>query len=113
MLPSASVARTSKVCGPTARPTYAGSGGSRGSIGDSQAMNAAPSREHSNEASISLAEKVNVAFLLVVGLVGLELIVVSGGTATVQMYSAGVSSTTACAFLATTSNVCSPSIRLK
>src|SRR5688572_32484119 len=113
MLPAPSMARTSKVCGPTARPAYAGSGSSGSMVGESQAMNAAPSREHSKAASSSLAEKVNVAFLLVVGLVGLELIVVSGGTATVQMYRAGVSSTMAEEFLATTSNVCSPSIRLK
>ena len=61
---------------------------------------------------MSLALKLNVALVSVVVAAGLdELIVVSGGTATVQVWSAGVSSTAPRSLRAVTSKVCSPSIR--
>jgi hypothetical protein len=80
--------------------------------GESHAANGSPSSEHSNDAPASLAVKLNVALVLEVVASGPEVIVVSGGTATVHSYSAGVSSGIPAEFFACTSNVCGPSIRL-
>src|SRR5687768_13092674 len=83
VLPSASLARTAKVCAPTARPVYW--------TGVSHSANAAPSSEHSNVESTSLAAKVNVTLVADVGSSGADEMDVSGGTATVHSCSAGVS----------------------
>src|SRR5688572_30944715 len=110
MLPSASMARTAKVCGPTVIGGVPRStSGYR--TGDSHSAKAAPSRLHSKVGSRSVPVKVNVALVLVVDASGPDVIVVSGGTATVHSCSAGVSSTSPFGCLATTSNVWAPSIR--
>src|SRR5688500_7463035 len=75
-------------------------------------MYAAPSTEHSNAASISVAPKPKLANESVVVAGGPDTIIVSGGTMTVHSYSAGVSSTSPNGVLATTSNVWRPSSRL-
>ena len=78
----------------------------------SHSANAAPSSEHSNVGSTSVPVKLNEALVDVVGLSGVwPMIVVSGGTATVQVCSAGVSSTAPSELRAVTVNVCSPSGR--
>ena len=63
--------------------------------------------------SISSAEKVKFAIVSVVTAAGFWLMNVSGGTATDQMYSAGVSSLSPSGLRAATSNVCSSSIRFE
>ena len=73
--------------------------------GDSHSANGSPSRLHSKVASMSVALKVNTALFSLVGDLGAVVMVVSGGTATVQSYSSGVSSTSPNRPLATTSNV--------
>ena len=78
------MARTLNVCGPAASAVYV--------AGDSQSANARSSSEHSNAESTSFALNVNVALVAVVELGGFSRIVVSGGTATVHVYSTGVSS---------------------
>ena len=105
MLPIGSIARTLKVCKPSVRPEYGGS------IGTSQASQAPLSSWHSNSESSSLAVKVKVALAAVVTASGFALMNVSGGTATLQVNSAGVSSLSPSGLRAATSNVCSPSIR--
>ena len=70
VLPAASVARTWKVCEPTARPEYA--------LGDVQAANAAASSLHSNVEGVSDEEKENEALVSVVVAGGCAVIVVSG-----------------------------------
>src|SRR5918992_1512393 len=80
--------------------------------GASHSTYGALSIEHSKVASISLALKLKVTVVCVVGFSGSgSRMNVSGATATVQMYSAGVSSWTPYVFWATTWKVCSPSIR--
>ena len=105
MLPIGSIARTLKLWMPSVRPAYGGS------IGTSHSVQAELSSEHSNVESISLAVKVKFAVVAVVTGSGFALMNVSGGTATSQMYSAGVSSLSPSGLRAATSNVCSPSIR--
>src|SRR5688500_17433636 len=109
MLPSASVARTSNVWVPGSSAGVPRSM-SGYMTGDSHSANAAPSRLHSNVGSMSVAVKVNAAAASDVDAGGWDTIVVSGGTATVHSWSAGVSSTSPFWFLATTSNVWAPSI---
>src|SRR5918992_857169 len=104
MLPAPSIARTWNVCGPAASAAYA--------VGDSQSANAAASSAHSNDESISFALNVNVALVAVVELAGFSRIVVCGGTATVHVYSTGVSSARPYVLsFAATVRVCSPSTR--
>ena len=69
--PAASRARTSNACCPSARPLYA--------AGEAQLANAAPSREHSNPATASLAANSNVAAVAATVPCGPATIVVSGG----------------------------------
>jgi hypothetical protein len=72
VLPAESVARTAKVWEPSPRPVYV--------RGDVHAVNAAPSRLHSNVAAGSSAEKLNVAVVNAVEPSGPEPIVVFGAT---------------------------------
>src|ERR687895_174543 len=69
-LPAASIARTRKVCGPTARAEY--------DLGEVQAANAAESSEHSNVEGASDEENENDAFVSVVVSGGCAVIVVCG-----------------------------------
>ena len=80
-----SVARTSKVCVPSARKEYV--------IGDAQATKAARLRRHSKVEPAWLALNVKVADVLDVAPLGPDVIVVSGGVMsvpTVQVAEAGV-----------------------
>ena len=70
------------------------------------------SSEHSKVESISFALNVKFAIVAAVTASGFWLMNVSGGTATDQRYSAGVSSESPSGLRAATSNVCSSSIRL-
>ena len=85
VLPAASVARTSKVCGPSASGDVV--------CGEAQAAKGAAPRRHSSVAPGSLEnEKVGIGSL--VGPSGPESIVVSGATvSTVQVWVAGLCST--------------------
>ena len=56
------------------------------SIGESQSANASASSLHSNVASSSLATKLNVAIVSIVGLAGLPCSVVSGGTVSAMTF---------------------------
>jgi hypothetical protein len=69
--PEASLPRTSKVCVPAARPEYV--------RGDVQAVNAAPSRRHSNVEPDSVEVKPNEASVDVTVPLGPLVIAVSGG----------------------------------
>jgi hypothetical protein len=80
-------------------------------FGEVQAANAAPSSEHSNVASCSLAEKEMLASTLPVTAGGPRSIVVWGAVSstTLQVWVAGVCSTIACGLWTWTRKVCSPS----
>jgi hypothetical protein len=102
VLPAASIARTLKLCAPTAKLLWVNPG--------VHAAKGPPSREHSKVEPDSLAENVNVALVLVVEAAGPESIVVSGGVesegdATVQLYAAAVESELPAGSVARTSNV--------
>src|SRR5918997_1759085 len=92
-LPAASLARTRSWCTPTGRSEYR--------AGEVQALNAAPSSEHSNVEPASLAEKVSSAEVLAVSAGGPEAIVVS----------AGVGSTWPAPSVARTCSSCPPTAR--
>ena len=87
VLPAASVARTSTVCEPAARPTksFGEAQGSHGPVPGSS--------WHSNVEPPSSAVKAKVALLALVGSVGPETMVVSGAVRSiVQVNDAGVGS---------------------
>jgi len=103
MLSDGSVARTSKVCVPSARAEYV--------VGDVQGTKAARLRRHSKVEPLSLEEKVKVADVLDVVPVGPDVIVVFGGVEsvlTVQLTDAGVASVLSAASVARTKKVCGP-----
>jgi hypothetical protein len=77
----------------------------------SHSAKAAPSSEHSKVGSISVPVKLKDALVADVVASGVEVMVVSGGTATVHSCSAGVSSTAPSSLRAETSKVWTPSIR--
>jgi hypothetical protein len=98
--PAVSVARTANVCAP-ATTVYC--------AGDEQAANAAPSSEHANVASVSVAVNVKLALPLVVVAGGPDAIAVSGATvSTVNVRVAGVPSAFPAASVARTEKVCDP-----
>ena len=102
VLPAASVARTSKVCAPSASTAVV-----NGVLHEPQAP---PSTRHSNVEPVSVAVNENVGVLSVVVPVGPAVIVVSGGVvSTVNDRLAGVGSVLPAASVARTSNVCAPS----
>ena len=72
MFPPGSVARTSKVCEPSASEVY--------ERGDVQATHAPPSMRHANVEPGWSAEKVKSASASLIGVVGAVSIVVSGAT---------------------------------
>ena len=74
-LPAASVARTSKVCGPSASALYA--------CGDVHAVNVPPSMRHANVEPTSVAENVNDAVRVVTVPAGPPMIDVSGADASI------------------------------
>ena len=96
-----STAWTRRVCCPSASPPT--------ECGERHSANAAPSSEHSNVTPGSFAEKVNRASALWVTGSGPVAMEVSGGSSTVQSYSAGESSSMPCAFRVRTNRVWSPS----
>ena len=103
-LPAGSVARTPKLCVPSARPSY--------SAGELQVANGAASSEHSKLAPGSSAEKAKAAEALRVSASGPESMLVCGGLVSiVQEYVAGVESVLPAGSVARTANVCSPSSR--
>ena len=111
-MPALSIARTAKVCGPSARPVRVSP--------LAQAEKAPPSRLHSNEATPeatpplvgSLPVKLKVAFALLLSAGGLPVIVVSGAVRSiVQVYEAGVVSMLPAASTARTRKVWLPSAR--
>ncbi len=71
VFPSASLARTSKVCAPSARPEWP--------TGEVQTPNAAPSSRHSNVTPPSVSEKPKLALVDETAPVGPESIVGTGG----------------------------------
>ena len=94
--PAVAVRRRVDVAGRVDRPDLEGVrplGQAAYVAGDSHSANAAASSAHSNVESISFALKVNVALVAVVEASGFSRIIVFGGTATVHVYSTGVSST--------------------
>jgi hypothetical protein len=98
VLPTGSIARTCTVWLPSASPVYV--------LGLVQEANAPASSLHSNVLPASEEVKLKVALVWLVGLVGAEVIVVSGGVAsTVHVYVAGVGSTFPAGSVALTSNV--------
>ncbi len=102
VFPSTSVARTWKVCSPSAKPVY--------SAGEVQRLKAASSRAHSYVAISSFDEKVNVADVLLARSAGPASIVVSGAVvSTVQSWLAGVGSALPAASMARTSKAWAPS----
>jgi hypothetical protein len=106
VLPAGSVARTWKSCRPGASPVYG-----RGEV---HAVKGAPSRAHSNVDPVSLAEKMNVAVVMLVGWSGRESMVVSGGVVSawiVQANVAGVGSVFPAGSVARTWKVRDPSAR--
>src|SRR3712207_5783451 len=70
VLPAASVAFTSKVCGPSERPVY--------SFGEVQSVKGSPSRLHWKVEPVSVEEKVKLVESLVTVPEGPESMVVSG-----------------------------------
>jgi hypothetical protein len=85
VLPAGSVARTSNVCVPDARPVY--------SCGEEHAVKAPASTRHAKPDPASLELKVKVALVAFVGSDGPESTVVSGGVVSiVQVQVAGVGS---------------------
>ena len=110
VLPAGSVARTSKVCGPSASADVVN--------GVVQAANAAASTRHSNVEPASVEVKVKVGRVVVgrAARAGPPVMEVSGGwlsstVETVKVRLAGVGSTLPAASMARTSKVCGPSVR--
>ena len=104
MLSMASIAATSKVWLPTVSPVTTN--------GDERQSTDWPSSVHSQSAPFgSVEENVNAAVVLVLGFSGLLWMVVSGGTATDQPNSPGISLTRPYWFFDRTSNRYSPSSR--
>ena len=103
VLPAASVARTSKVWGPSVSAAVV--------CGELQAVSAAESTRHSNVA-LDSEENSNVGVESPVSPLAPVSMVVSGGVVSiVQVWLAGVGSTLSAASMARTSNVCGPSTR--
>ena len=101
-LPAPSMARTAKVCAPSASASVVN--------GVVQAANAAASRRHWNVEPSSDAVKPNVGAFSWVELPGLLVMVVSGGTvSTVKAQVAGVGSMLPAPSMARTAKVCVPS----
>ena len=103
--PAVSVARTSIVWAPTARPASPS--------GDAHAFQVPPSRRHWNVEPVSVAVNDTDAVVAVVDAAGPPVIVVSGGVVsaaatTVQLRLAGDASVLPAASVARTSNVCEP-----
>ena len=98
-LPAASVARTSNVCGPSARAAAV--------KGDVHSLNPPPSTLQANVAPGSGDENENVGVLSSVGPDGPAVIVVSGAAvSTVKLLPAGELSRLPAASVARTSNLC-------
>jgi hypothetical protein len=107
-LPAASIARTRSVWSPTASSVNV--------TREGQGENGAPSSEHSYVVPSSLAEKRNVALVLVVRAGGASVIVVSGGVVspgpwTVQLCRAGDGSTWPSPSIDRTAKLCQPTAR--
>src|SRR5205807_6819393 len=101
--PSESMARTWKVCEPSARPLY--------DAGDEQAVNGAASREHSKVAGDLDAENEKLALVeFVIADCEVSSVVSGGVVSTVQVYEAGVASVPT-GSVARTWKVCEPSAR--
>ena len=103
--PDGSIARTSSTCSPPASSST--------SCGETHEANEPPSSAHSNVEPNWLEAKVNVAVVLVVPSAGPVSTVVSGavasaGASTVQVNSAGCSSSRPCGLVAWTASVYSP-----
>jgi hypothetical protein len=102
VFPAASVARTSKVCGPSARAFSV--------RGDVQLAQAPPSTRHSNVAPGSSAEKVKAGAPALVRPLGpLSIVVCGAAVSTVKLREAGVASTLPAVSVARMSNVWAPS----
>ena len=102
--PAPSTARTPNVCAPSASPVY--------DFGESQAVQAPPSRLHSKSAPASGEEKANDAALVVASAFGPLVTVVSGATvSTVQVRVAGDGSRFPLPSTARTAKVCVPWLR--
>src|SRR5215217_3223526 len=99
VLPAASVARTSKVCEPSARPLY--------DFGEEQVVQEPPSIRHANVDPLSLELKEKLAAPALVGSAGCAVIVVFGAAvSTVHVNEAGVASVLPAASVARASKVC-------
>jgi hypothetical protein len=104
VLPAGSVARTLKVCEPSARPVYG--------CGLVQAEKPPPSSWQAKVEPGSLEVKSNAALAEAVSAGGFEVIVVFGATAsTVHVWTAGVASTLPAGSIARTRNVWEPLVR--
>ncbi len=100
--PAVSVARTSKVCAPSASDPVVS--------GVEQEPHAPPSTRHSKLEPAWLAENANVGVASLVGPEGpLSIVVFGAAVSTVKLREAGVASTFPARSVARTSNVCAPS----
>ncbi len=104
VFPKGSTARTAKVCDPSAKVARV--------LGGTQAENAPPSMLHSKVAVASGLMNVNMGVALLLGLLGVEVIVVSGAVVSItQVYDAGVGSVLPKLSSVRTLKVCEPSAK--